>query len=48
MSGGRIVRPTSKDDVFVALDAYLKREQIHLKEAFDKFYADKSESLTTA
>jgi Ca2+-binding EF-hand superfamily protein/DNA repair exonuclease SbcCD ATPase subunit len=48
MSGGRIVRPTSKDDVFVALDAYLKREQIHLKEAFDKFDADKSESLTTA
>ena len=48
MSGGRIVRPTNKDDVFVALDAYLKREQIHLKEAFDKFDADKSESLSTA
>ena len=33
------------EDLFNALDSYLKREQIHLKEAFDRFDSDQNEHL---
>ena len=45
--GGRLHKPSKQDDLFKALDAYLKREQIHLKEVFDKFDSDKTGAMSS-
>ena len=39
------VHLVTHEDLFNALDSYLKREQIHLKEAFDRFDSDQNEHL---
>jgi Ca2+-binding EF-hand superfamily protein len=46
--GGRLHVPTKHEDLFKALDTYLKREQIHLKAAYDRFDADHSGELDTS
>jgi len=46
--GGRLRVPPRKEDLFKLLDAYLKREQIHLKEAFDRFDSDSSGAMSSA
>ena len=46
--GGRLAVAPKHEDLFNALDAYLKREQIHLKEAFDRFDLDHSNALDTS
>jgi len=43
--GGRLHVPPRHEDLFKALDSYLKREQIHLKAAYDRFDADHSGTL---
>lgn len=46
--GGRLHVPPKHEDLFKALDSYLKRGKIHLKEVYDNFDANHSGELSTA
>lgn len=45
---GQLHAPPQADDLFKALDSYLKRERVHLKEAFDSFDANDSGVLSAS